>query len=85
MFLVMVLVAGSARESYPVGIFDYETLRKKFNIATVDGVELTVDGVELSDLLGAVELFSEKQLNLSLKDLIIMKTITQRAFKNGHR
>lgn len=42
--------------------------------------------VELSDLLGAVEGYLAKHMpDFTLQDLINMKNITQRAFKNGHR
>lgn len=42
-------------------------------------------GVELSDLIGAIEGYAEKHLNLTLDDLIKMKDITKRAFQNGRR
>lgn len=42
--------------------------------------------IELSDLLGAVETYIEKQkLGVAVEDLLIMSRITQRAFRNGHR
>lgn len=42
--------------------------------------------VELSDLVGAIEAFLEKNFSsISLKDLKSMSDITVRAFKNGHR
>ena len=42
--------------------------------------------VELSDLIGAVELYLEnKHPSTSLEDLIVMARITRRAFENGHR
>ena len=42
--------------------------------------------VELSDLLGAVEAYIEKQkLGVTIEDLMAMAKITKRAFKNGHR
>lgn len=41
--------------------------------------------VELSDLYGAIELFTEKHFNMKMEDLAKMSKITQRAFKNGHR
>lgn len=42
--------------------------------------------VELSDLLGAVQLYLEKHHpGVSLEDLMIMSQITQRAFKSGAR
>lgn len=42
--------------------------------------------VELSDLLGAVEAYLEKQeLGVTMDDLIRMAHITKRAFRNGHR
>lgn len=43
--------------------------------------------VELSDLIGAIELYLENnfQGQLSLEDLIKMSRITQRAFKMGAR
>jgi hypothetical protein len=40
--------------------------------------------VELSDLIGAIESFSEKN-NISLDDLIKMKNATKRAFSDGTR
>lgn len=44
-----------------------------------------MEGVELADLLGAVEAYAEKNLNLSLEDLIKMKEVTKRAFVSGRR
>lgn len=41
--------------------------------------------VELSDLLGAIEAYTDQHYNISLDDLIKMKDITQRAFINGRR
>jgi phosphoribosyl-ATP pyrophosphohydrolase len=42
--------------------------------------------VELSDLIGAVELYLEKyHPDIDIQDLIKMSNITKRAFKNGHR
>ncbi len=42
--------------------------------------------VELSDLIGAVELYLEKyHPDINIQDLIKMSNITKRAFKNGHR
>lgn len=41
--------------------------------------------VELSDLIGAIELYTNKHYNLTLNDLIKMKDITERAFENGRR
>lgn len=39
---------------------------------------------ELSDLLGAIEAYVLKY-NLTLIDLIIMKDVTQKVFKEGYR
>ena len=41
--------------------------------------------VELSDLLGALELYVGNKFNMTLDDLKSMSAITQRAFKNGAR
>ena len=41
--------------------------------------------VELSDLIGAIDLYVKKQYNLSVEDLITFSQITQRAFINGRR
>ncbi len=42
--------------------------------------------VELSDLIGAIELYLEKyHVGTNLNDLIKMKDITRRAFENGRR
>jgi len=41
--------------------------------------------VELSDLVGAIELYVNKHYNLTIDDLIKMKEITERAFENGRR
>lgn len=42
--------------------------------------------VELSDLIGAIELYLEKyHFDIDIQDLIKMSNITKRAFKNGHR
>ena len=40
---------------------------------------------ELSDMIGAIEGYVKKEYNLKLKDLIIMKNATKRAFKTGRR
>jgi phosphoribosyl-ATP pyrophosphohydrolase len=42
---------------------------------------------ELSDILGAIDLYLKKDYKnkIKLKDLIKMNKITQRAFKNGYR
>lgn len=40
--------------------------------------------MELSDLLGAIEAYSNK-FNMTLEDLIRMKDATKRAFKSGRR
>lgn len=42
--------------------------------------------IELSDLMGAIEAYIEKQkLGIGMEDLIKMSYITKRAFQNGHR
>ena len=41
--------------------------------------------VELSDLLGSVELYIKEKYNMTLNDLDIMNKTTQRAFLNGRR
>ena len=41
--------------------------------------------VELSDLLGAIDAYIDKNYNMNIYDLITMKDITERAFKNGRR
>lgn len=41
--------------------------------------------VELCDLLGAIEGFANKQLHLSLEDLIKFSRLTQEVFITGHR
>lgn len=49
------------------------------------GVELMVL-VELSDLIGSVQLYLEKHHpSVTLQDLIKMSSVTQRAFKTGGR
>ena len=40
---------------------------------------------ELSDLIGAIEQYSNHQFNISLDDLIQMKDLTKRAFESGDR
>lgn len=39
---------------------------------------------ELSDLLGAIEAYTNKY-NMSIEDLLTMKDATKRAFQNGRR
>jgi phosphoribosyl-ATP pyrophosphohydrolase len=55
----------------------------------MDAVRQNVDVmalVELSDLVGAIELYLEKyHSSMSLADLKAMSDVTQRAFKNGRR
>jgi len=41
--------------------------------------------VELSDLIGAIEGYTEKHYNITLDDLVTMKNATQRAFADGTR
>lgn len=42
--------------------------------------------VELSDMIGAVEHYLRHHFpDVTLSDLIVMSTITQRAFRNGRR
>jgi phenylalanyl-tRNA synthetase alpha subunit len=41
--------------------------------------------VEISDLIGAIELYVKKEYNISMDDLNVMNKITQRAFLNGRR
>lgn len=41
--------------------------------------------VEISDMLGAIDLYLQKQYNLNINDALLMSKITQRAFRNGHR
>lgn len=53
--------------------------------AQSQGVKI-MELVELSDLVGAIELYLDKHHEgISLDDLIRMKDITKRAFENGHR
>lgn len=53
--------------------------------AQLQGVKI-MELVELSDLIGAVELYLEKyHSNTTLNDLIEMKNVTRRAFENGRR
>ena len=40
--------------------------------------------IELSDLIGAIEAYAEKN-NVTLDNLITMKNATKRAFETGHR
>lgn len=41
--------------------------------------------VELSDLIGAIESYTENNYNISIEDLQKMNLITKRAFINGRR
>jgi hypothetical protein len=41
--------------------------------------------LELSDLIGAIELYSLKHFNITLQDLLTMKSSTVRAFNDGTR
>lgn len=40
---------------------------------------------ELSDLIGAIEAFSEKRFKVTLQQLLLMSNATKRAFKDGSR
>lgn len=40
---------------------------------------------ELTDLVGAIDLYSKEKFNLSIKDLIKFSKKTQEAFKEGKR
>lgn len=52
--------------------------------AETQGVKIMA-GVELSDLLGAIEAYAVEKHGLSLEDLIQMNEVTKRAFKSGAR
>lgn len=41
--------------------------------------------VELSDLLGAIEAYTDKHHHIRLRELIVMKEATNRAFSDGSR
>lgn len=41
--------------------------------------------LELSDLLGAIEAYTLNHYDIELRDIIVMKEATQRAFESGHR
>lgn len=41
--------------------------------------------VELSDLLGAIEIYTTNLYNITLTDLMAMKEATNRAFQSGER
>lgn len=41
--------------------------------------------IELSDLLGAIELYTLNYYNINLEDLKTMSEITKRAFESGER
>ncbi len=42
--------------------------------------------VELSDLVGAIDLYMERKFaDFSIDDLLQMSRVTRRAFENGHR
>jgi hypothetical protein len=41
--------------------------------------------VELSDIIGAIELYASHQYNISLEELIVMKNATKSAFQDGDR
>ena len=41
--------------------------------------------VELSDLIGAIDFYLEKQYGLGIGDLLVMQEITKRAFQDGTR
>jgi hypothetical protein len=57
----------------------------EFLDATTQGVAI-MQLVELSDLFGAVETWLEKyHPNVTLNEVVKMKDVTRRAFKNGHR
>lgn len=41
--------------------------------------------VELSDIIGAIESYCEKNYNIGLEDIIIMNRATKKAFNDGDR
>ena len=41
--------------------------------------------VEISDLIGAIELYTTNKYNITLAQVLRMKDATERAFKNGYR
>ncbi|MCX5657682.1 MAG: hypothetical protein NTZ48_05615 [Candidatus Omnitrophica bacterium] len=41
--------------------------------------------LELSDLIGAIELYTKNHFNIDLEGLIIMRKATESAFKDGTR
>lgn len=50
-----------------------------------DQKDKILQSCELSDLIGAIELYSEKHLNRSLNDIIKFKNKTRKAFESGSR
>ncbi len=44
-----------------------------------------MQAVELSDLYGAIRHYAEKQLGMTMQDILKMSEITERAFINGRR
>lgn len=69
------------------GVFgEFSKIREEFDELSdaYDQGSTILQLVELSDLIGAIGAYAES-LDSSLQQLIHFKTITERAFKNGHR
>lgn len=79
---------GYHKNKIPKGIIgEFSKIREEF-LEAEDAIEQdnkVMLLVELSDLIGAVELFCVKNYNISLNDLITMKNATQNAFSDGTR
>ena len=80
-------MAGYHNKNIQKGILGEDSkIREEFEefIDAIEQQNPVMALVELSDLLGAIEAYSNKY-NVSLEDLIVMKNTTKKAFENGHR
>ena len=79
---------GYHKTTIPKGtIGQFSKIEEEF-LELKDGVEQgdkILQIVELTDLIGAIDLYSYYQFGLSLEDLIKFTRKTQQAFKDGSR
>ena len=72
----------------PKGILgEFSKIREEF-LEAEDAIEQNNSVmllVELSDLIGAIESYCEKNHNITLKNLITMNNATKKAFNDGTR
>ncbi len=79
---------GYHKTEIPKGVLgEFSKIEEEF----LEAVDAQIQGnkimtlLELSDLLGAIENYTVNKHNITLADLITMKSATESAFKDGTR